>query len=306
MDRHRFGEQLRVGHHHKVAGVSLQQRHPQPYIGHRARTDPLQGDPIADPEVTLEEDVVARHVVLEHVLHPEAGDESGEHDAEKRHIRALNREGDRESRAQADQPDRDHAADDHHHLGSDLAAAQELGRTASEEARQNHENDEHEGADQEIQQRGGVGRRPGHGRQRRQRHRFFSAASSAAGASPSPAASPSAATSPSAGTTASAAGISSSTLSSRLCTILTTSSSASTSTVTPLGTLMSATRTSESISSSGVRSTSKASGMSVGRHSTRKAWIGWRMSASPRLTAADSPLRWTGTSTVIFSSRLTA
>src|SRR5438034_892694 len=93
-------------------------------------------------------------------------------------------------------------------------------------------------------------------------------ASSAAGASPS------AATSPSAGTAASAAGSSSSTLSSRLCTILTISSSGSSSTVTPPGTLRSDTRSSASISSSGVMSTWNASGISEGKHSTRTECMG--------------------------------
>ena len=99
-------------------------------------------------------------------------------------------------------------------------------------------------------------------------HSSVSAAASAAGASPS------AAASPSAGTAASAAGTSSSILSSRLCTILTTRSSGSSSTVTPAGTFSSLTRISASISSSGVMSTSNASGMSDGKHSTRIACMG--------------------------------
>src|ERR1700674_2195044 len=298
LDVHRHGlvEQLRVGHNDEAAVAGLQQRPPQLDVRHRASTNRVHRDPVADPDVALEQDVVARHVVLEHVLHAEAGHDRGEQDARDREVLALERKADREEEAKSDQDDGGDPAPDLHHVRVHVAPAQSFDQAVRDEASAGYKGQEDDQADADEYEV--VVRDEEKHLQRRQAHSLVSAASSA----PS---SPSAAASPSAPTTASTAGASSSTFISRLCTILTISSSGSRRTVTPFGTVRSAMRNSDSISSRGVRSTSNSAGMSDGRHSTRRAWIGCSTSASPRLTAADSPTRWTGTSTVIFSSRLT-
>src|SRR5205807_4629839 len=300
MHRHRLAEELGVRHHNQVAGVGLQQRHAQPNLLDGTRSGAFQRDAIAHSEVMLEQHVVTGDVVLEQVLHAKSGDDGGDEDAQDRHVRVLQREAEGSEQPEDDDEEGHHAPPENDHVGADVSPAKLFRSKARDQPRRDDEAEEDKHADDDKHD--GVGVREAEARAAGSGpdHFSVSAVSSPAGASPS------AAASPSAGTTASAAGSSSSTLSSRLCTILTTSSSGSTRTVTPLGTLMSDTRSSDSISSRGPRSTSKASGMFPGRHSTRSAWIGWRMSPSPRFTAADSPVRWTGTSTVIFSSRFTA
>src|SRR5205814_1478481 len=250
-------------------------------------------DVITDPDVPLEEHGVARDIVLQQLLTTKGRHDRRDQKAEQRDVRVLGGPSEGEEYANHDDEGGDDAPGDDRQLAAPLPhpIRHEPRKQSSDEVGRGQKDDRDERVVDPVRDGDAPASDGG------QRHSSLSAASSSAGASPS------APSSPSAGTAASAAGISSSTLSSRLCTILTTSSSDSSRMVTSFGTARSDTRSSMSISSSGVMSTSNDSGMSEGRHSTRIEYIACRTSASPRLTAADSPVRCTGTPTSICSWR---
>ena len=200
MDRHRLGEQLRVRHHDEVPLVALDQRDAKADVGDGARLG-IERDAIPDPDVALEQDVVAGDVVLQQLLHPERSHHCREQQAEQGDVRVLSRPAKSQEDADDDDQGGDGAACDDDHVCAHLALAQLLADKPRDDprddVRRGHGDDDDGRVVDVVRNRNGPASDGG------QRHSSVSA-SSAAGASPS------ATASPSAGTAASAAGISSS------------------------------------------------------------------------------------------------